>query len=247
MLTNGITIEKGPTANGTRYVGGSGRGEADHPMLSGNFYIFFKFPSAIFPDGTTELQHYLMTAAEEYTPHADAQVKIQDVDGQGGVGASFISGKTISREFSLNYKDFWGAPVFRIHRKWSFINPYFGASDIAEKYSGDEYKGSCMIIQTKPIARGVGRGSDAWIESDITKVAYYDGVFPKVDLSSAYNATITDNTVVKPSVSYSFDGFPLDETNKAVIATALTALNGSDLFGNTKKVYNELATSSPVN
>lgn len=240
LLSGGITITQGPTKDGSRYIGGHDRGAGDHPFLTGNFYVFFSFPSTIFNADAQAAQNYLLTSAEDYTPHADGQVKIVDVEGQGGVGASFISGRTTSREFSITYKDFWGAPIFKIHRKWSFINPYFGGSDMAVEFSGREYKGTCMVIETKPVVRI----DKEWTASDIIKVAYYDGVFPKIDLSSAYSATIADNTLVRPSVQYSFDGFPLDETNATVLATAVTTLKNAKLFDNTKTLYEKLASTA---
>jgi len=242
LLTKGIKITQTPTKDGSRYLGGAiDRGAADHPMLTGNFYVFFGLPSAIFgSDSNTSaaaVQGTLLTAAEEFTPHADAQVKIIDADGQGGVGSSFISGKSITREFSITYKDFWDAPIFRIHRKWSFINPYFGASDIAHDYSASEYKGVCMVIRTKPVVR---KGN--WSLEDIIKIDYYNGVFPKVDLSSVYSATINDNQLVRPQVTYSFDGFPLCETDDNVLKAAVEILNQQEIFRSIEDSYSKLTS-----
>jgi len=236
-----------PTPDGTGYLGGSQRTANDHPFLSGNLYIYFGFPSNIIGDGNkaSDFQGTLLTAAEEYTPHADAQIKIVDVEGQGGVGASFISGRTNTREFSITYKDFWGAPIFRIHRKWCFINPYLGGSDMSAEvdgYAANEYKGICMVIQTKPVARGSAENLKAWHSSDIIKIAYYDGVFPKVDLSSVYAANITDSTLIKPNVSYSFDGTPLDETYNGgeLKIKAAELLENQHVFAQIADTYSKL-------
>ena len=48
LLSGGITITQGPTKDGSRYIGGHDRGAGDHPFLTGNFYVFFAFPSTIF-------------------------------------------------------------------------------------------------------------------------------------------------------------------------------------------------------
>lgn len=248
LKTGAITITA-PTTDGTGYVGGSKRTAADHPFLSGNLYVFFGFPGKILT-GTanmeaTHAQGTLLTAAEEYTPHADAQIKVVDVEGQGGVGASFIAGRTNSREFTILYKDFWKAPVFRIHRRWGFINPWLGGSDIAGDYSAMEYKGTCMVIQTKPVVRtGTSADDGGFTNEDIIKIAYYDGVFPKVDLSAVYSANIAENTLIKPSVPYSFDGVPLDETNTKVLEAAVTILNTQEVFAQIADTYSKLLESA---
>jgi hypothetical protein len=235
--------------DGTGYLGGSSKSEGDHPYIKGYFYVFFGVPGKIFNNATSEItrtqaKEFLLVSAESYTPPGDRQINLQDIQGQGGVDSSFITGQTITREFSIQYKDFWGAPIFRIHRQWtSYINPYLGASTIAETFSAAEYKGACMVIQTKPIVRQVGDSQIAWKESDIIKIDYFDGVQPMTDLKSAYDANITDNSFVKPTVQYKFDGFPLDETNDTVMTKAVGILNGAKIFTKTSELYNNFATN----
>ena len=149
--------------------------------------------------------------------------------GMGGVDASFITGQTIDRNFSIQYRDYWGAPIFRVHRQWTqYLNPYFGG--VTDNYSGavnfpafmsQEYKGTCMVIQTKPITKYEGANYNI---HDIIKVDFFDGVFPITDLKSAYDSNITDNSIAKPTVQYRFDGFPLDETNPDVLNKAVEIL-----------------------
>ena len=244
LQTGGINID------GTGYVGGSSKTEGDHPYVKGYFYVFFGVPSKIF-DGSTnseitrdQAKDFLLVSAEAYTPPGDRTINLQDVQGQGGVDASFITGQTITREFSIQYKDYWGSPIFRIHRQWtSYLNPYLGASTMAKSFSAEEYKGACMVIQTKPVVRGAGENSIDWSESDIIKIDYFDGVQPMTDLKSAYDANITDNSFVKPTVQYKFDGFPLDETNSTVAAKALTILKGESIFTKTSDLYNNFAAN----
>jgi len=189
-------------------------------------------------------------SAESYTPPGDRQINLQDIQGQGGVDSSFITGQTITREFTIQYKDYWGAPIFRIHRQWTnYINPYLGASTIADTFSANEYKGACMVIQTKPIVRQAGDNNINWKANDIIKIDYFDGVQPLTDLKSAYDANITDNSFVKPQVQYKFDGFPLDETNDTVMIKAVNILNSASLFTKTSDLYNNFAaneTNIPV-
>ncbi len=244
LQTAGLNID------GTGYVGGSSKTEGDHPYVKGYFYVFFGVPAGIFEtskSGITREQakEFLLVSAEAYTPPGDRTINLQDIQGQGGVDASFITGQTITREFSIQYKDYWGAPIFRIHRQWtSYLNPYLGASTMAENFSSAEYKGACMVIQTKPIVRQAGDTNIQWKESDIIKVDYFDGVQPMTDLKSAYDANITDNSFVKPNVQYKFDGFPLDETNSTVLTKATEVLNGASLFNKTSTLYDDFAAGN---
>jgi len=228
-----------------RYSGGSQATAGDHPFIKGYFYVFFGLPSTLFGEDVAEkAEKYLLVSAEAYTPPGDRQINIQDINGQGGVGSSFVTGQTIARDFSIQYKDYWGAPIFRIHRMWTnFINPYLGVVDAGKEnitFASNEYKGVCMVIQTKPIKKF------KYENNDIIKVDLFDGVQPTTDLKSAYDANIADNSFVKPTVSYKFDGFPLDETNKETLDKAKAVLNNSGLFSNTSKIYKDLANTSDI-
>ena len=245
-----ISIVKDTGVDATGYLGGSAR-DSDHPYIKGYFYVFFGLPSSLF-DGQGEAkqaQDYLLVSAESYTPPSDRTINLQDIRGQGGVDSSFITGQTISREFSIQYKDFWDAPIFRIHRKWtSYINPYLGASTVASNFTSKEYKGVCMVIQTKPVVRKSGKSSNnaAWAPTDIIKVDYFDGVQPMTDLKSAYDANIADNSFVKPTVQYKFDGFPLDETTKDVLNKATDIMNSAETFTKTTKLYDNFAAGNSI-
>ena len=237
-ISNGVSLDKinnnhAPDIN--RYLGGANREADSHPFIKGYFYVFFGFPTTLFHDGNTS-EHgitnqaaltYTLSAAETYTPPGDRQLKTEDIMGMGGVDASFITGQTIDRNFSIQYRDYWGAPIFRIHRRWTqYLDPYTGGVTGDEKGEGTqfmarEYKGTCMVIQTKPVTKLTGK----WDPDHIIKIDYFDGVFPTTDLKSAYDSSITDNSVARPSVQYRFDGFPLDETNPDVMDKALAILN----------------------
>jgi len=247
-----ISLKTGTGVDASRYVGGSSRTEGDHPFVKGYFYVFFGVPTTIFSDKNSGIdrakaKEFLLVSAESYTPPGDRQINIQDVQGQGGVDASFITGQTITRDFSIQYKDYWGAPIFRVHRQWtSYINPYLGGSTMAEKFSASEYKGACMVIQTKPVIRKIGDTGSNWTADDIIKIDYFDGVQPTTDLKSAYDANITDNSFVKPTVQYKFDGFPLDETNSDVMDKAVTILNGAKTFNKIEELYENFQSGGSI-
>ena len=217
------------SADLNRYLGGFNRGVDSHPYVKGYFYVFFGFPTYLFSGGEFDMSKdkaliYTLSAAEGYTPPGDRQLKQEDVMGMGGVDASFITGQTIDGNFSIQYRDYWGAPIFRVHRQWTqYLNPYFGGVTenggglTTPKFAANEYKGTCMIIQTKPITKAHGSN---YSKQDIIKVDFFDGVFPTTDLKSAYDSNITDNSIAKPTVQYRFDGFPLDETNDDVLNKA---------------------------
>jgi len=204
----------------SRFIGGSTA--TQHPFIKGYFYVFFNFPKIITSQSDTYKSisdngsNVLMSLCEGYQPPGDRQIKYEDVNGMGGVDASFVTGQTIDRNFSLNYRDIWGAPIFRIHRAWtSIIDPYTGGllknDNIKDfQYIPAEYKGQVLIVQTKPLA--IQASSVDVTADDIIKVDLMDGVVPLTDLSSVYDSNITDNSIVKPSVQYRFDGMKWDET-----------------------------------
>jgi hypothetical protein len=253
MFMDKISIDSGAGAKfANGYLGGANRTSSDHPFLKGYFYVFFSLPSTLFKGGegsieATTARDYMLVSAEDFTPPGDRQLNTGDIQGQGGVDSSFLIGQTIAREFSIQYKDYWGAPIFRIHKLWSsYIDPYLGASTVADTFGADEYKGTCMVIQTKPIAGDQRKDASDWKDSDIIKIDYFDGVQTLTDLKSAYGSNITDNTFVKPVVQYKFDGFPLDETNGDVRASALAALKMEDRFKHTQTLYSELSMTVPT-
>jgi hypothetical protein len=235
------------SADINRYLGGHNRLTDSHPYIKGYFYVFFGFPPDLFNADSIDKRSalvYSLSAAEGYTPPGDRQLKKEDVMGMGGVDASFITGQTIDRNFSIQYRDYWGSPIFRIHRQWTgFLNPYYGGAtgttNINLDFAASDYKGTCMIIQTKPVTKLT---SANWTKKDIIKVDYFDGVIPITDLKSAYDSNITDNSIAKPTVQYRFDGFPLDETNPDVLDKAYNILSNIqyDSYNSSAMIYNDL-------
>jgi hypothetical protein len=227
-------VESGLSAN--RQISSSA---SVHPYVKGYFYVYFKFPQIVLNRITTgnttsndKLSNILLALCENYTPAGDRQIKYEDVIGLGDVGSSYITGQTIDRNFSLMYRDLWGSPVLKIHRAWSsIIDPIFGGlvrnTDDKEQinFLPSSYKGSVIVIQTKPIAIFENTTKTKITNDDIVKVDLYTGVFPTTDLSSVYDANITDNSIVRPTITYRFDGSKYDESyDPSLISTALTLL-----------------------
>jgi len=252
MAFNAISFNNAVTSSYTnRYTGGSDLVDKANPFIKGYFYVLFELPEIFDADSDTTgsdkatLQKLLLSSAESFTPPGDRQLKTEDIQGMGGLDSSFVTGQTIDRNYSIQYKDFWGAPIFRIHRKWTnIINPYAGGmvKSGSNSFQSKSYKGKCWVIQTKPV---VGQSDTVYEKSDIIKVDYFDGVFPRNDLKSIYDSNITDNSIVRPNMQYSFDGFPLDETNEQVLTAAVAklnaAINSASSSSNSYKVFGKLA------
>jgi len=220
-----------------RFLGGKGDNPTVnvHPYVKGYFYTFYEFPTALmskyFNDSSNgKLGGILLSLNEGFTPPGDRQLKTEDVMGVGGIDASFVTGQTIDRNFSLMYRDIWGSPIFKIHRAWtSVIDPYLGGNLTSEDFLPQYYKGKILVVQTKPFALGptqkASRNVESW-KKKIIKVHYFDGVVPTTDLNSVYDANITDNSIVRPSIQYRFDGKEYDETVDGMIDYAAKKMKG---------------------
>ena len=251
MSINAITFSNAITSDYTnRYTGGSDLAENANPFIKGYFYVLFELPDLFSDDSSTtgaskaNLEKLLLSSAESFTPPGDRQLKTEDIQGMGGLDSSFITGQTIDRNFSIQYKEFWGAPIFRVHRKWTnIINPYAGglvkSTAGSVNFEASAYKGKLWVIQAKPV---VGQDEKKYEIEDIIKVDYFDGVFPRTDLKSIYDSNITDNSIVRPNVQYSFDGFPLDETNEQVLLAAKDKLNAAIAVAAASNSYQVFST-----
>jgi len=229
MAFNAISFNNVSSAvYGNRYQGGSNLEIDSHPFIKGYFYVLFELPKIFDNSDLNKLQNLLLSSAESFTPPGDRTMKEEVIMGMGGLDSSFITGQQIDRNFSVQYKEYWGSPIFRIHRQWTgIIDPYSGAaiktgSDEKSKFLTSSYKGKAWVIQTKPV---LGTQTNTFELEDIIKVDYFDGVYPKTDLKSIYESNIQDNSLVRPNIQYGFDGFPLDETNDNVKKEALDKLN----------------------
>lgn len=236
-----LDVSYGRTSDaGSRYFGGSHL--KDHPFIKGYFQVFFALPSAIFQDANPNNYTGILTSTcKSFTPPGDRTINTVDIMGQGGVGASYASGQTIARDFSLTFDETWGAPVWRILRRWTsaIFNPYTGVSDVMTQFVGAEYKGRCMVVETKPV-RLDSSADDKKIASNIIRVTYFDGVMPTSDINSVFDQNVTDNTQVTLNVPFKFDGYPLDHTNKKTFDLAVKMIKNAKLYESAMDYYKNI-------
>jgi hypothetical protein len=212
-----------------RYLGGSDK--TIHPYVKGYFYVFFEFPPIVAKKvGETNANvggKILLSLCEGFTPPGDRQLKTETVTGMGGLDADFVTGQTLDRSFSLMYRELWGNPIFVYHRAWTgIIDPYLGLNNSGLKFIPKNYKGRVLVIQTKPnIVNSTDSDVQVDVRDSIIKVNLFDGVVPITDLSSVYDSNINDNSIVRPTVSYRFDGKDYDETYDGVLSTAESVLS----------------------
>jgi len=225
-----------------------------HPYVKGYFYVFFQFPKIVktrvkADNSSGKLSNILLALCEGYTPAGDRQIKYEDVVGLGDISSSYITGHTIDRNFSLMYREIWGSPILKVHRAWtSIIDPVYGG---LVNYSGENidyvpnsYKGKVFVIQTKPIALYSAENTTTDIEKSIIKADLYTGVFPTTDLSSMYDSNITDNSIVRPSIQYRFDGVKYDETMDNTLTAKAAAILSKNILTNKVKASTQYSTPS---
>lgn len=246
--SDGIGFRTGSSKldGGHGFTGGSSRDGAVTPMTKGYFFVFFAFPGMIFDASMSaaDAKQYLLNAAVDFQPHADRQLQILEDKAVGGATSNFIVGQTTTTDFSLTFKEFASAPIYRVHAKWtSYIDPFLGASTIADIFAPSEYKGSVMVIQTKPVARV---NKDDWKLTDIIKVDLYDGVFPLPDPSSPFNNGVEQMEKVSIPVQYKFDGQPLTEVDADTLNQALEVLQNADIYKMTNEIYTKLSVSGKI-
>ena len=212
-----------------RFLGGSQ--QSVHPFVKGYFYVLFEFENSPLFDiygvkNKNNLKNYILSLAEDFTPPGDRQLLTEDLPGIGGIDASFVVKQQIDRTFSLTFRDLWGSPIFKIHRiLTSILDPYWGgALSTKEKsleFIPNEYKFKAWVVQTRPIAVYASNSTSDKFESNIEKVFVFDGTVPLTDIMSAYNSNIQDNSLIKATIQYRFDGMPIDETyDKNIVKTA---------------------------
>ena len=233
---------------GSRYYGYAS-GKNGNPYIKGYFQAFFELPKIVSASGTTDSSDnnamVLTASMTGFTPHGDRTLNKTDIIGQGNVGASFINGQTITRTFSGTFQEKAGSPVWKIFKKWTtaIIDPYTGLS-LLDTMDARLYKGRCLVVETLPV-RLDAEANDEKIKKNILRVFYYDGVFPETDINSIFDSNVTaPDANVEINMSFSFDGYPLDDTNEKTLEKAVTYIKNAKLYDSLMKYYTNLYQTS---
>ena len=234
-LKGSIDTAKGMPHELTRDIGGFRR--KNQPYISGYFQVFFDLPDALFGgspgavtddigvpdqegagsgDAATDGVSWLHSTCEGFTPPSQTNNKI-DIVGQGQIGSSFVASTSITREFTLTFREYQNLPVLNTIRNWaSVFDPHTGVSPLkGADFIPVNYKGRCYVALTKPTMGqggtngGDGNGGDMKM-NDFEEIFFFDGVFPTtIPIDTAATTDITSNESVQHSVTFSFDGFPI--------------------------------------
>lgn len=196
----------------TRDIGGHWRN--NQPYISGYFQVMFGLPEALFGDAANaaNASKWLHTTCEGFTPHSQTLTKV-DVQGQGQIGASFISNIITTREITFTFREYQRMPINQVIKTWgSVFDPFVGISPLQDnEFIPANYKGWVAVAQFRP---GVKFNYD---ENNIEECYIYQGVMPtNIPTDTASAADITTNDTVQHSVTFSFDGHPLTSTEKGV-------------------------------
>jgi hypothetical protein len=204
----GAATETPDTLN--RFMGGRVRN--NQPFISGYHQVYFNLPNGIFGGEETNAVKWLMSTCEGFTPHS-SNINFVDVNGIGQLGASFPASRTYNREFTLTFREYREFPILNIFRTWNgLFDPHTGITSVEhDQYIPSFYKGSVWVGVLKPTA-SVGSGRFIELE-DLEEVYFYDGVFPTLvpdDTATASDQATNDS--VQLSITFKFDGAPLDKS-----------------------------------
>ena len=192
----------------TRYIGGHNRDNI--PYINGYWQFLLEVPKKIYTDkagiDTNIIQRWFLSTAEGFTPHT-RNLNKADIPGQGGVGASFPTGQTINRTFTVTFREYKNLTMLRLINIWSGIfDQHTGVSELlADEWVPSSFKGIAYAILTKPI----GVGQKEITANDLEEVWCYDGVWPESSPTDALNQDIASNDSVQLSTTWNFDGAPL--------------------------------------
>ena len=236
-----------------RYMGGHKR--TTLPYVSGYWYFMILTPDVIFATvpnsivggmiqnlakkddetGTedtknSEIQQvselWLHSTAESFTPPSTTLTKL-DIPGMGGLGSSFISGREITRTFTVAFREYTNLPIMKVLTQWtSVMDPYLGVSALSSnEWCPSAYKGVAIAFLCKPTVSSSNRQSIT--ESDIEQIYYFDGVWPESAPHDSFNSDISTNDGVQLSVTFNFDGWAYnkDSINQQCAAKAITLFN----------------------
>lgn len=216
----------------TRYIGGQYR--QNQPFVTGYHQVLFELPSRLFGENAAHAQKWFTSTCESFTPHS-VTINTADVQGIGQIGASFMTSKTIGREFSLGFREYQRHPIATYIDLWhSVFDEHSGASPLAgNEYIPQVYKGVGIVFQLKP----TGARQNKITPEDVEEFYIYQGVFPKTNPRDTVGASDqTTNDFIQENVSFSFDGAPLSMSHAYnLLPTLVERLNS---LGDYAQTYN---------
>ena len=225
----------------SRYFGGHNRN--NHPFVNGYWQLYLNPPTKIFDSKIhSHAIEWFHATCEGFTPPSRTLNKA-DLPGQGGLGSSFVTGQTLTRNFSTTFREYRDMPLMQLFELWtSVIDPYTGVSEVkGSEWDASVYKGSAFVVLTKPTGAYAEGGLKA---DDVEEVYYFHGVWPENTPHDAMAHDISANDVVQYSINFSFDGFPLTKAADGVVDQAITLLNSWEYLKHTYQPYVDDVTSS---
>lgn len=207
----------------TRYMGGHNR--KNHPFVSGYWQLYLSPPQKIFGTNTALAIEWFHATCEGFTPPSRA-INKADVPGQGGLGSSYVTGQSLTRTFSITFREYRDLPISNLIELWtSVIDPYTGVSELSgSEWLASSYKGSAFVVLTKPT--GAFQNS-AITAADVEQVFFFHGVFPENPPYDTLASDISANDVMQYNLTFSFDGFPLTKVDSTVTSNAIRLLSGT--------------------
>lgn len=250
IVDSGARAEK--PDNITRFFGGHRR--ENHPFVSGYWYFYLQPPTSLISPQTAggatgdpdlaDYNSYAMwfhSTAEVFTPPSRTLNK-QDITTIGGSGSSYVTGQQLTRTFSVEFREFFGTPVYNIINQWtSIIDPNYGVSGLRSgDYIPANYKGQAFVFICKPTFGT--HDVDKKLELDIRDIEHFfhfQGVFPEGAPIDSFNADLSSNDLVRLNISFSFDGWYNEKTDIDAVNQTLTKIVNVANFNNDPLTTND--------
>lgn len=236
QLSRSVGALDGPTQM-TRYMGGHNR--ENQPYITGYHQILVQLPEKLFTSSVIQdATKWLTSTCEGFTPHS-VTTNFVELMGVGQVGSSFPSSRTVNREFTLTFREYRSLPILNVFRTWhALFDTHLGISTLsANDFIPVNYKGSIVVAILKPTASGSGM---SLTEDDIEECYMYEGVFPSVCPDDTVGASDqATNDLVQASISFKFDGAPLDRSHPNLVNYFLNAVS-ENKYSNT---YQKIGTA----
>jgi hypothetical protein len=181
--------------------------------------------------------YWFHSTAESFTPPTRTMNK-GDIPGQGGLASSYYTGQTLTRTFTVNFREFQNLPLHLIIQNWTAaLDPYTGVSPLkGSEWIPESYKGSALAVYTKPVQGA----EDGVIDADaIDEVYYFHGVMPETPVDQNFNQDISTNDFTVHPVTFSFDGWPLTKKDENVVERAISMLSDFSYVKDTYEKYLE--------